>query len=76
MAANDDCGAQFIEACKLAGLAVPDQVGVVGVDNDEVVCGLSDPSMTSIALNFERAGYAAAQALEVAMRSAEAGGRK
>lgn len=64
MACNDDCGAQVMEACKLAGLAVPDQVGVVGVDNDEVVCGLSDPPMTSVGLNFEQAGYEAAQALE------------
>jgi LacI family transcriptional regulator len=68
MACNDDCGAQVTEACKLAGLAVPDRVGVVGVDNDEVICGLSDPPMTSVALNFEQAGYEAAQALEDAMR--------
>ena len=68
LACNDDCGAQVTAACKLAGLAVPDRAGVVGVDNDEVICGLSDPPMTSIALNFEQAGYDAAQALENAMR--------
>jgi LacI family transcriptional regulator len=70
LACNDDCGAQVSEACKLAGLTIPDMAGVVGVDNDEVICGLSDPPMTSIALNFERAGYEAAQALETAMRKA------
>jgi LacI family transcriptional regulator len=63
MACNDDCGAQLAEACKLAGLSVPDAVGIVGVDNDEVVCGLADPPMTSVAINFERAGYQAAEAL-------------
>ncbi|HZT21422.1 MAG TPA: DNA-binding transcriptional regulator [Verrucomicrobiae bacterium] len=68
MACNDDCAVQVIEACKLAGLTVPDAVGIVGVDNDEVVCGLSDPPLTSIAVNFERAGYEAAQALEKLMR--------
>jgi LacI family transcriptional regulator len=52
-----------MEACKLAGLTVPDLVGVVGADNDEVVCGLTDPPLSSIAINFERAGYAAAHAL-------------
>jgi len=57
MACNDDCGQQVIEACKLADLAVPDAVGVLGADNDEVVCGLSDPPMSSVAVNFERAGY-------------------
>jgi LacI family transcriptional regulator len=68
MACNDDCGSQIVEACKLARLAVPDAVGIVGADNDELVCGLSDPPMTSIALNFERAGYASALALEQLMR--------
>lgn len=68
MACNDDCAVQVIEACKLAGLAVPDRVGIVGADNDEVVCGLADPPLTSVALNFERAGYEAAEALEKLMR--------
>lgn len=68
MAANDDCGAQVAEACKLAGLAVPDAMGIVGVDNDEVVCGLADPPMSSVAINFERAGYQAAEALDRLMR--------
>jgi len=52
-----------MEACKEAGLTVPDLIGVVGVDNDEVVCGLSNPAMSSVAINFERAGFEAAEAL-------------
>lgn len=68
MACNDDIGVQTLEACKLAGLAVPDAVGVIGVDNDEIVCGLADPAMSSVALNFERAGYESAQALDQLMR--------
>jgi LacI family transcriptional regulator len=63
MACNDDCGRHVIEACKLAHLAVPDVVGVLGADNDEVVCGLSDPPMSSVAIHFERAGYDAALVL-------------
>jgi LacI family transcriptional regulator, galactose operon repressor len=70
MACNDDCGQQVIEACKLANLAVPDAVGVLGVDNDEVVCGLSDPPMSSVAINFERAGYEAALVLFRLLRGA------
>ena len=68
MACNDDLGKEVIEACKLAGLAVPDDVAVVGVDNDELVCGLSDPPMSSVAVNFERAGYEAAEVLSRLMR--------
>lgn len=68
MACNDDCGQRVIEACKLAALPVPDLVGVIGADNDEVVCGLSHPAMSSVAINFERAGYEAAEALGLLMR--------
>lgn len=68
MACNDECGQQVVEACKLAALRVPDQVGVIGADNDEVVCGLTDPPLSSVAINFERAGYDAARALDHLMR--------
>src|SRR5581483_8314894 len=63
MACNDDCGGQVMEACKLAGLPVPDAVGVIGADNDELVCNITGPPMSSIGIHFERAGYEAAQAL-------------
>jgi LacI family transcriptional regulator len=69
MACNDDLGQEVIEACKLAGLAVPDDVAVMGVDNDEVVCGLSNPPLSSIAVGFERAGYEAAHVLAALMRN-------
>lgn len=68
MASNDDCSQVVMEACKVAGLLVPDMVGVIGADNDEVVCGLTNPPMSSIAINFERAGYDAAHALDGLMR--------
>jgi LacI family transcriptional regulator, galactose operon repressor len=68
MACNDDCSQRVMEACKVAGLLVPDMVGVIGADNDEVVCGLTDPPTSSIAINFERAGYEAAHALDGLMR--------
>jgi LacI family transcriptional regulator len=68
MAANDDLGEQVIELCKEASLPVPDQCAVVGVDNDLVVCGLSDPPLTSIGQQLERAGYQAAAALDRLMR--------
>jgi LacI family transcriptional regulator len=70
MACNDDCAQQVVEACKLAGLRVPDQVGVLGADNDEVVCGLTDPPLSSVTINFERAGYDAARALDKLMHGA------
>jgi LacI family transcriptional regulator len=68
MACNDDCGRQVLEACKLARLSVPDQVGVLGADNDEVVCGLADPPLSSVSIQFERAGYEAALCLTRLLR--------
>jgi LacI family transcriptional regulator len=70
MACNDDCAQRVMEVCKLAKLTVPDTIGIIGADNDEVVCGLTDPPMSSIAINFERAGYEAAAALDGLMRGA------
>ena len=67
-ACNDDCGVQVIEACRWAGLKVPDQIGVIGADDDDIVCGLANPPMSSVAINFERAGYEAANALGQLMR--------
>lgn len=68
MACNDDCGRQLVEACKLANLQVPDVVSILGADNDELICGLSSPPMSSIAINFERAGYETARVLNDLLR--------
>lgn len=64
MTANDDLGEQVIELCAEAGLRVPDDCAVVGVDNDPVVCGLSDPPLSSVKIQFRQAGYRAAAALD------------
>lgn len=68
MAALDARGRQVIEACMESGLRIPDEVAVIGVDNDELLCELCDPPLSSIALNSEKAGYEAAQLLERMMR--------
>jgi LacI family transcriptional regulator len=75
MACNDDRGQHVIEACKLAGLRVPDEVAVIGADNDELVCELSDPPMSSVAVNFERAGYESAELLARLMAGRRAASR-
>jgi LacI family transcriptional regulator len=67
-ACDDDRGREVLEACKLAGANVPEDVAVVGVDNDEVFCELADPPLSSIALNAETAGYRAAALLDEMMQ--------
>ena len=64
MACDDNQGHHILEACKIAGIRVPDDMAVLGVDNDELVCHLTEPSMSSIALDTERGGYEAARLLE------------
>lgn len=71
MACNDDRGREVLEACRTAGLRVPEQIAVVGVDNDELFCELSDPPLSSVALNADAAGYRAAALLD-RMMSGEA----
>ena len=63
-ACNDDRAICILEACKFADLNIPEEVAVLGVDNDELMCNLSSPSLSSIELNFERAGFLAAQHLK------------
>ncbi|MGQ9607018.1 MAG: substrate-binding domain-containing protein [Thermogutta sp.] len=68
MACNDDRGREVLEACRLAGIRVPEELAVVGVDNDELWCELSDPPLSSVALDAEGAGYRAAALLDRMMR--------
>jgi len=64
MACNDDRAQDALEACKIAGLSVPYEVAVLGVDNDDLICGLTTPLLSSVAINHERAGYEAAELLD------------
>src|SRR5262249_37995965 len=57
MACNEVRGQQVLDACRAAGVAVPDDVAVIGVDNDEVLCDLSDPPLSSVLPDSERVGY-------------------
>lgn len=59
----DACGRQVLEACTEAGLAVSEQVAVIGVHNDELLCDLCEPPLTSVIPNARRAGYEAASLL-------------
>lgn len=67
-ACYDNRGQQVLEACRRTGLSVPEEVAVLGVDNDEVLCALSPPPLSSITLNPRRAGWEAAALLSLLMR--------
>jgi LacI family transcriptional regulator len=64
MACNDLRAHQILMACNDIDVAVPEEVAVIGVDNDEVVCELSQPPLSSIEQNPEEAGYQGAALLD------------
>ncbi len=68
LASLDLRGQQVLAACRLAGLAVPDDVAVIGVHNDELLCELCDPPLSSVIPNAQRAGYVAAELLARTMK--------
>jgi LacI family transcriptional regulator len=64
MACNDIRGQQVLNACREVGIAVPEEVAVLGVDNDDVLCDLSYPTLSSVVPDTRRIGYEAAGLLE------------
>ena len=61
MACDDNQGNALIEACNAAGVKIPSELSVIGVDNDEVICTLSNPTLSSIAVDIEQGGFETAQ---------------
>ena len=66
-ACNDIRGQNVLEACAEAELPVPEQVAVIGVDNDEVLCQLCEPPLSSVKPNAELVGFRAAELLSMLM---------
>lgn len=71
MTCCDDRSQNITEAAIQAGIRVPEEIAVIGVDNDELVCNLANPPLTSVALATEKAGFRAAHLLDRLMRGRE-----
>lgn len=67
-AANDLLAVQVVKACRVAHIKVPTSLAVIGCDNDELLCLGEKPALTSILPGFEKAGFAAARALDSLIR--------
>lgn len=68
MACNDMRGQHVLDACRRINAAVPEEVAVIGVDNDELVCELCDPPLSSVMPNPQRIGFEAAALLDRLMQ--------
>jgi LacI family transcriptional regulator len=72
MAYNDRCAREVIDACNLAGLSIPSQIQVVGVDDQQEICENVRPRLTSIEPDFEGVGYLLAQRMDELLTTGKA----
>jgi LacI family transcriptional regulator len=63
MAADDLMGYDITEVAEEIGIHVPEEVAIVGLNNDEVLCNAARPPLSSIEISLEKAGYKAAELL-------------
>ncbi|MEM7394126.1 MAG: DNA-binding transcriptional regulator, partial [Verrucomicrobiota bacterium] len=64
MACTDQMGFWMLDACKRSGFSIPEDVAVVGVENDESLCEMSTPPLSSLAFRSQTIGYHAARLLD------------
>ena len=76
LAANDRCAIEVFQSAAAAKLSVPDDVAIVGIDNDEIYCESVSPGITSVEPDFVGAGYRLAQMLEDEITLGEKGRTK
>ncbi|MDQ8185660.1 XylR family transcriptional regulator [Pelagicoccus sp. SDUM812002] len=69
MIASDQFGPDVLAACQSSGLSVPDQVSLVGVDNDLPFCEICQPQLSSVEPNHELVGYEAARTLHCILQN-------
>lgn len=64
MIASDQLGPMVVTACQRAGLLIPEQVSLIGVDNDLPFCELCHPRLSSLEPDHFQVGYEAARLME------------
>ena len=69
LAANDTVAEEVLAVCTNLNLHAPDDVMIVGVDNDEQICEQSDPTISSVCPDFERSGHLCAELLDARIRN-------
>ncbi len=57
MVAHDELAVSVISICKGIGISIPEDLAIIGVDNDDFLCNITFPKISSIDLDFEKQGY-------------------
>jgi LacI family transcriptional regulator len=68
-ACGDALAGRVAEACRLASLRIPDVIALLGCDNDDLLCRMAQPGLSSVDLPVERVGYEAASLLDRLMEN-------
>lgn len=63
-AVHDPLGRFLCSTCQQLGIAVPEQVAVIGANNDELVCGLSHPMLSSVAIPWDAIGALVGESMQ------------
>lgn len=72
MACDDNQATNLIDACNVAGIKIPSDISVIGVDNDELVCNINTPLLSSVSVDIEKGGFETAALIENLVRNPEA----
>lgn len=71
LACDDTQANKILEVCRVLGILIPEEIAVLGVDNDDLLSQHADPPLSSVSVNIERGGYEAAQLIERSVRWGE-----
>ena len=69
LAACDDRAYEIVDACRECGIRIPSEIGILGVNNDPLLCENANPRLSSVQPDFRREGYLAAQTLDRLMQN-------
>lgn len=70
-AVNDRIAASVVTVANRQGLRIPDDLAIIGVDNDEDICNMTTPPLSSIATDWEQGGFLAGEMLATLLRNPE-----
>ena len=68
---NDDRAVSIIEACRELEFSIPEEISILGADDDEHICELENPPLTSVRISSDQAGYKAAELMHRMMQGSE-----
>lgn len=72
-ACDDYFALQVSEICKINNIRIPEDISLLGVDNDELICNLSDPPISSIVLELEKGGYETGRLIDKLVKKEKVG---